>query len=720
MFHSDQPIKSKKEDLLNRDSFSYSLAKAITSHNSQESLTIGLFGEWGSGKTSIINMMIDNLNQLKDNAITKPEIIRFNPWYFSDQNQLISQFFQQLSFALKHNNLGKGAKTVADKIESYSNFFKPLKLIPGISQYVDLAESASKDISKMLSSYAEMKETNVQRLYDELKILLGKQKFKLIIVIDDIDRLTNTEIRQIFQLVKSIADFPNVVYILAFDKDVVVNALSKVQSGSGYDYLEKVIQVPFDIPKILELDIQKYLFNQLDLIIGEIVDQRWNSTYWGNVYHSGFKYFFKDLRDVRRFINTLKLSYELIGNEVNVVDLFSITAIQVFIPELYQAIRNNKDLFAGELNSNGYSSREKAKEELSVRYNKIIDGIDYLPDNYLCQFLERIFPELNTLSHPSIFGVSDPSFNWRKDLRLCSPEHFDNYFRLSIDQTETSFSDIQEFLKATENRDILSLKTIELNKNGKITRLLERLEDYTREEIPLENIGNVIAVLMNLGDSFPEGEKGFYSFDNPMKILRICYQLIMRVEQKEDRYKIFKDAIEYSNESIYTIVHEVAVQGQQHGKFNSDKSHDRDQTTTIELLGELEKLTVEKIKKWANDGRLNDHPKLITILYDWKRMNESEEIKEYANKLVRTNKGLIRFIKGFSGKSRSYGMGDYVAREHFRINAKDIGDFLDIDKITSRIRKIKKSRPFSKYIAEDKNIIDVFLDTIDGKIKNRF
>lgn len=718
MFHSDQPIRTKKEDLLNRDPFAHSLAKAILSHESKESLTIGLYGEWGTGKTSLINIIIESLDELKSSVTSKPEIIRFNPWYFSDQNQLITQFFDLLRHTLKHNNLGKGAEVIADKIESYSSFFKPLKLIPGIGQYAGLIETTSKDVVDVLKTYSHIKETNIQDLYDELKSLLSEQKFKFIIVIDDIDRLNNTEIRQIFQLVKSIADFPNVVYILAFDKGVVVNALSKVQSGSGYDYLEKVIQVPFDIPKILESEIHTHLFNQLDLIIGEIVDCRWNPTYWGNVFHSGFKYLFKDFRDIRRYINTLKLSFDLIGSEVNIVDLFAIVAIQVFIPELYKGIKNNKDLFSGDLDSYDHSDREKKKESLTIRYNDITAGIDYLPANYLRQFLERIFPKLSSLTDQYFFGISDSSINWRKDLRLCSPEHFDNYFRLSISQEEISLNEIKEILKCTDNKEKLSQKIIELTNNGKITRLLERLEDYTREEIPFSNIENVIAVLMDLGDTFPEGEQGFYGFNNSMKILRICYQLIMRIKSKEERFNIFKNAIEYCDSSIYTIVHEVSVQGQQHGKYDTSKSHDYEQTTTLELLGELENLTVKKLNKWAKSRRLIDHPKLIAMLYAWKRMSESEEANIYINNLIRTNKGLLQLIKGFSGKTQSYSMGDYVPREHIRVNIKDIGDFIDIAIATKRLRKIQNSKLFVLYTDEDKNIINIFLNTIDGKIKN--
>ena len=76
-------------------------------------------------------------------------------------------------------------------------------------------------------------------IYESLSFLiqiikkLKDEKIKIIVSIDDIDRLSDEEIVAVFQLVKSLADFPNTIYVLAFDYDVVVRALGKVQHGDG-------------------------------------------------------------------------------------------------------------------------------------------------------------------------------------------------------------------------------------------------------------------------------------------------------------------------------------------------------------------------------------------------------------------------------------------------------------------------------------------------------
>jgi len=94
VFAPDQPIKSCKEDILGRKSFAQSLGDAILNYKEKESIVVGLFGEWGSGKTSLINMALEHINDVSRGKTSddKPIIIKFNPWNYSDQNQLIIQF----------------------------------------------------------------------------------------------------------------------------------------------------------------------------------------------------------------------------------------------------------------------------------------------------------------------------------------------------------------------------------------------------------------------------------------------------------------------------------------------------------------------------------------------------------------------------------------------------------------------------------------------------
>lgn len=717
MFKPDQPIKSYKEDILGRYPFAQSLGDAILGYQEKDSIVIGLFGAWGSGKTSIINMALEHIDLVSNNKIDdeKPIVIRFNPWNYSDQNQLVTQFFRQLSVVLRRPDYASDAKKAGKRLEIYAKFFEPFALVPTFGSIVSKLSKVLRIIGSATKSWGDLKSNDLNAIRAELNELLRKQPHKIIVVIDDIDRLNNTEIRQIFQLIKSLGDFPNTIYLLAFDKNVVINALKKVQEGSGIEYLEKVVQIPFEIPLISKQEVEHLLFSQLYELIKDIPENKWDQTYWGNIYHSGLKYFFRNIRDVTRYINSLQFSFEMVKGEVNAIDFLAITGIQVFIPEVYYGIRDNKDIFSGVYSDYGRS--DVTKEQDKKRCDEIISRVNEPPQELLKDFLKRLFPKLE-----SIYGNTNYGYgwldNWRRDCRICSPDIFDIFFRLTLPKGEILQKEIETILSLGNNPDAFAEALLKLNADGRIIRFLERLEDYTRSDIPEENIEPIITVLMDIGDLFPEGDSRLFR-DTPMRILRLFYQLSHRFDSHEKRFDILKRAMEQATRSLYTIVHEVSVQDQQHGKYGSKETPDPKEklTVTAEQLKELERIACSKIEIWAADGRLRKHRHLPSILFRWKEWGQGDKINSFVSNMIRNDDGLIDFITSFLSKSTSRGISDYVGKIHWRIDIKSIEEFVDLKEEELRIRKIFSSPDFEQFDDRKKLAIRTFLDTIDGKIK---
>lgn len=519
-------------------------------------------------------------------------------------------------------------------------------------------------------------------------------------------------------IIKSLGDFPNTLYMLAFDKDVVINALKKVQEGSGVEYLEKVVQIPFEIPLISKEEVEHLLFSQLDELIKDIPENKWDPTYWGNIYHSGLKHFFRNIRDVTRYVNSLRFSFGVVKGEVNAIDFLAITAIQFFIPEVYYGIRDNKDIFSGV--DSGYSS-DAANEQAKKRCDEIIGRVNEPSPEVLKDFLKRLFPKLESIYGDTHYG-GDWWGNWRRNCRICSPDIFDICFRLTFPKGEISQKEIETILSLGNNPDAFAEALLKLNEDGGIIRFLERLEDYTQSDIPEENIEPIITVLMDIGDLFPEGDSDFFGTNTPMRILCLFYQLSNRFDSHEKRFGIFKRAMEKATRSLYTIVHEVSVQGQQHGKYGA-KSPDPEEKRTVnsEQLEELEKLACDKIESWAEDGRLAKHGHLLPILSMWKEWGQRDRINGFINNMIQNDEGLIDFITLFLNKSTSRAIyTDYVDTIHWRINIESVEEFVDLNEVEPRIRRIFSSSDFEQLEDRKKLAIKTFLDTIDGKIKDRF
>lgn len=228
-FSADRPIGSLEEDLLGRASFADSLASAIKGWRGNESLVVALYGPWGSGKSSVKNMVLQTLRSVEANC---PLIIEFNPWQWSGQNQLAEAFFQEIGLVLGRSDGSEDGKRRAAKWRTYGTYLtlgaslaKSLKTIlpilglPGsgiadmLAKGMEQSATVAHEGSKGVEAQGIVQQQTLAEIKKELSDSLKELERPILVVLDDIDRLTPEEIRLLFQLVKANADFPNMVYL---------------------------------------------------------------------------------------------------------------------------------------------------------------------------------------------------------------------------------------------------------------------------------------------------------------------------------------------------------------------------------------------------------------------------------------------------------------------------------------------------------------------------
>ena len=130
MISLDLPITKSAEDKLNRGSFAKSLAETILQYSFPSSFAVGLYGKWGSGKSSLVNMVLEAVEDI-DNSAT---ILKFNPWICSDSRQLITQFFKQMAAAIRLKKTK--SEKVWELIDQYADVFELANLIPGAGKII--------------------------------------------------------------------------------------------------------------------------------------------------------------------------------------------------------------------------------------------------------------------------------------------------------------------------------------------------------------------------------------------------------------------------------------------------------------------------------------------------------------------------------------------------------------------------------------------------------
>lgn len=716
MFEADRPIVSSEQDRLGRSEFAKYLARCMMDHNNPESLVIGLEGGWASGKTSLINLILEELKIAGSHALDedKPIVLNFSPWSYSGQNQLIYGFFRRLSSELRRFPYLQNSSEIIHLLELYVSFFTQQPM-PRSSQLhtknlLDRLNNPMNDEQKSVAWESGRDPTLVKA---ELNEMLKKQKHKLIIIIDNISRLYAHEITQILQIVKSMGDYANTIYLLSYDKDQVIHAINQVHEGEGVDYLAKLVQLPFEVPPISKQDLENLLIAKLQNIIEVVPPDRWNNSYWADVYYSSLKYFFNSCRDITRYLNALSFSFPRVKDIVNPVDFFALTAIEVFEHPIYISIRENKDLFT-DLLENVYVFDEKKFQKDKIRCDEILERAKNITQPVLLNLLMQLFPRLHNIYEP------EEKFYHSTDLirlnkRVCSPENFDVYFRLSIPTGHMPESELNTILDQAHDATNFGPTLLRLNQDGRISKFLDLLDSTAIHKIERKNIPVVINALLDSGDLFPEGETNLLNFNTPMRIHRICHQLLHSLPSNKKRFEILEAAINESNKSLFSIVNEVTLQGLEHLQ-NSDTflpSEHRDLST--DQLRKLQETAVDKIEFWARIDRLAEHPKLLPILYAWKSWGNGANCTQYIAKVIREPKGLLAFL----GAALQIPIEQVIAKLEKNIEWKkyldNISAFIPIEEVEPFAVALFEDESFEKLREKEQLSILIFLDLINAK-----
>jgi predicted KAP-like P-loop ATPase len=205
----DTALDELSDDELGYGQFAADIAKTIHSDVPDEEFVVGINGQWGSGKSTIVNFIEEKLEEKDDS----PTIIRFNPWWFSDDADLIEKYLSQLSANLEDYD---EYAELRDNIATYARTFSK---IPFSSSGIPLDKAADG-----VADIAETNPPNLNELHEQIDSHLTDYDDQIVVLIDDIDRLPPSEIRHMFRVIKSVAGFPSITYVVAFDREVVTEA----------------------------------------------------------------------------------------------------------------------------------------------------------------------------------------------------------------------------------------------------------------------------------------------------------------------------------------------------------------------------------------------------------------------------------------------------------------------------------------------------------------
>lgn len=617
------PIRKSEEDLLDRGDLVNHLSRLITEDSINDCCTIGIIGKWGSGKSSAINLIEERVNELsKGQEIIL--FIRFNPIDYSTDAKGVSRIF----FDVLISNLKTIHKNHPELVGSYKR--NRWKILGHLANVLGSASKEVPDIQGIIDNLKHLTNaiTNpaddepIEVVKDKISMMLSEMKLKLIIVIDDIDRLDSEEAIQILKLIRVTANFHNVIYLLAYDEEILSNM---VHEKLGHDYLEKFIQVPVRLPEIDTLIIQEMLYARFIYSISEcgFEPNEYTILACKSIQVS-------TMRDLYILMNKYRIKLELCSRDVSPEDLLVLTFIEMKDSELFNWIYENRLLlcntgktFVKEGGHQGFGSPLDSVIEKPEMKNGTEKAVEFLYPHLFKSFVKSGLDEL-------------------RKYQIRSHLSCDVYFSLKVSPTAVSNRVIDHMLESDDRIqifcDILSEKiksSIEMH-NSFLAKIVERYDEFYY----LDKMCFARALLFDDELIDPELAEKFsldISLQSPVR--EALLDVIFKELSESDIEIVFKNHLPegkpYALALDYVYLHGLSV----------ESNRGRELPMTQACLDNIKKITGDKLCEAAPHFQPNENPRRSRTFFAFLSIVNPDVAKREFDRVFNTDESITRYIE---------------------------------------------------------------------------
>ncbi len=670
---SDAALTDPAHDAFGYAPFAQRIADAVSKTLSPQGLVMAIHGPWGSGKSTLLNFVKYYLARLPNDR--QPIVIDFNPWWFDSSEHLAIQFLSQFRAKLTHES--EMLRTIGDKMAEYGNAIGAVIAgtygIPWLDRPIGF-----------VLKFLKKKPKDVPALKAEISKGLANAGQRFVFVVDDIDRLAPDEICELFKVIKALADFPNVIYLLSFDRKVVAEALHTSLGIEGEAYLEKIVQAPFSLPAVDRLRLRQKLFLELDRILEAFPLRNFDKTYWGNIYFSGLDHYVRKPRDIVRIINTLSVTYPAVAGEVNPTDFVALEFLRVFEPEVYGVIRDHRDMFVGH-SERGYRQDHDPEQTF---HDNWLNQVPAARRPYVKDLLRHLFPRLESIWSNIHYG-SDSLAIWRKQLRICCLDTFDVYFQFGVASDALRRAELDELIVAGTHVDravaILTSASTTKRTGGasKAREYLDRLSDV-EDEITPEAAAGLLNALFEVGDILlsPQDEQGgMTAIPNGWRLMWTVNRFLNRIPLRERSTLLLSAST--NGKAVGLIAYIITVIESHLAKPDEPRNTplsqvdaqmaDRLRSTLLTRLSNLDHVELLAI------------PDLDYLIHHWIRWAGKEIVATKIGPLIESDTQLPSFLEKYLRFGSAHGLGDRVGRRIPRLNPKHLEPITNISALEPRV-----------------------------------
>ena len=688
------------------------IACVLSELSLREGRVFAIRGGWGFGKSSLKYLVIEQLQARNDGAVW----LDFNPWQWGDGNAITRALFGQIADRLGGDH-SQAAIARAEDLRRYgailSGASAPLKKVSEDSQkissiltnvsVISVASSigfnlpaaakvgfvlaglsiATSLIGRLLNHLGRDRSGEpLDKIRKALEVRLRELKQPLIVFVDDIDRLEPEQIRVLLRQVKANANLPNMVFVLLFQPSIVERALDSVANNNGRAFLEKIVQVNFDLPVVPPHMVQQ-IFGELltPLALRYATEQNgFTSARWGNALVGCIQPHLRNMRDAHRLLSSIALHLPLHASgdllEVNIIDFLVLETLRVFEPDLHEALFREKSLVLQERGSQGNGRDASVKEEMQSLLAIVPKERRGLAQNTV----KLLFPTVEWAMGGTHY--SNGRLQWAAAKQVCSPRFFPQYFELQTALGEISEGRFIEFLEAAASMESLEASIAEIENDSLLPSLVARLEELIGN-FPLENAAVLLPGLFTIAQKLVRFEGD--PFSSPwVRAWRATSWYLKQLPQ-DQRGAL---AVEALRTTKALSVGAMLI----HLSDPADHSDSIDFEPTLDLAAveTMKAVWLELIRRRAADNNaLLMEPDLASLLYRWKSYTGStDEPRAWLLAAIRTDEDFASMAKSMMSFSTSHTAGDRVSQKHNTFSRDVFEMFVGLDLARARCESI--------------------------------
>lgn len=529
---SDRALVDRGKDQFGFSGIAKKLAPSIVEASKGDGMVIGLEGKWGSGKTSLLNFL---QAELKDSKEANVYTISIAPWLNGDSSSLVLSLLQPMCKVLEKIEIEKQSASGPKWKFWNSNKNQNTRLSQLLKNYgPQTARKAalvanfagnffpgSQALGNALEKGADVVEQVIpmELTPTELKQQIGKKLQELdvgfVVMLDDLDRLEPEQAVEVVRLVRSVADFPKVAYLMCYDRDVLAHALETgLKVSDGDLFLQKVVQLTFSIPLPEPFDLRTQFLLEAKSIYFEANDIEMNTSELEDLKKAIDRegMWLTTPREVKIALNGIRFVYPQVKNDMYFPDFCRLQLIKTTRYGLYKWLENylseRSVLVTGDA-SILPDERKKIGNNLK----------DLLPNENLIRDIGQYVPGVIVAEEPEncVFGATnetqvDSYINLK---RLGSPLHYRFYFALTGPKTVMSDGDFLELLELAKSdfrmlSERLSSEVMKRRSSGKtwFEHVLDRLDEHCILRLEEQQLVGIVLAISDMMDTalYEDGE----------------------------------------------------------------------------------------------------------------------------------------------------------------------------------------------------------------------